>query len=99
MSGNVNMEQRWKRLRRETLLELANLQDAHSDRFMNRIRSGYLNQRSFQLGPLVYRDDLRKIWSGDRKATNRVLTLWLDQARENADLWTSVSMSFGGRLF
>jgi hypothetical protein len=100
MSRNIwtpaKQEQDLKRQCRETLLELANLSDTDTRRFMVRMVARYYDGRSFRSGPLVYRDDLRKIWSGDREATDRSLRLWLEQARKSPP-WHLVSMTDYGR--
>lgn len=78
--GLKDAERDWKRIRLETLLELANLPDFESDRFIGKIGKRHYYLDSFRWNPLKYRDELRKIWSGDHSDLDRILNDWIQQA-------------------
>ena len=92
------VERDWKRKRRETLLELANLSDSDSRRFMHRIGYRYYWVRSFRSAPLQYRNDLQKIWSGDHETTEEAIQRWIQEARKEPG-WHVVSGIDHGRLY
>jgi hypothetical protein len=91
-------EQEWRRRRQETLQELANLSDCDSKRFIEQVGSPYYWLRSFRSTPLQYRDDLRKIWLGDRETTERALHRWIEEAKEEP-AWHVVSGTHHGQRY
>lgn len=97
-NASMWMEKESRRRRRETLQELANLSDSDSRRFMARVGSQFYLRSFGSTPPLHYRDDLRKIWSGDHETTERALNRWIQQAKEQ-DPWRAVPWSEHGRRY
>jgi hypothetical protein len=91
-------QQEWRRKYRETLQELANLSDSDSKRFMDRVGSRHYWLRSFRSALLQYRDDLRKVWSGDHETTERAIHRWIQEATEEP-AWHVVSGTNHGRWY
>jgi hypothetical protein len=101
MTNNSNMgmwgreQQEWRPKQRKTLLELANLSDTDQKRFMAQVGSRYYWNRSFRSSPREYRDDLRKIWSGDLETTQRAMHRWTNQANEEPAWFLSSRVEHG----
>lgn len=79
---------------RETVLALANLQDGGRKIFERQFEGDYeaKDLRSFTVPGgfriYEYRDNLRKIWEGDRQATTKVVSGWVEQANKRGPYQT-----------
>lgn len=96
--GWKDAEREWKRRRRKTVLELANMSDSDGRRFMRLTGNSYYDRRSFRSEPRKYRDDLRRIWAGDEEVARQAIDAWMDQTRESWP-WTVVESTRHGRRF
>jgi hypothetical protein len=78
----ADYERAWAKRRSETLTALANLSDTECDWFWRRFRLAY-RPREGDSVLLRFREQLRKIWSGDADATRDAMYFWVNQVRLN----------------
>lgn len=88
-------QQDWRKKQRKTLLELANLSDLDLKRFMAQVGSRYYWNRSLRSSVGEYRDDLRKIWSGDFETAQMAMQRWTDQANQEPAWFLSSGAEHG----
>jgi hypothetical protein len=90
------------KLRRETVLALANLRDDSHEIFWKQFQGDYeklgaLSFPSARLASYEYRDSLRKIWEGDRQAMANIVSAWVQEANKRNPWSTQVLTNTRGQ--